>query len=76
MTLSMRTIVDLPEAQIASLARICEREGLSRAELIRRAVAAYLETQAKSPDSGFGLWQNAHPDALELEDELRREWSP
>ena len=76
MTFQMRTIIDLPEDQIASLARICEREGVSRAELIRRAVAAYLEGRDKSKQDAFGLWKDEHPDALELEDQLRKEWSP
>jgi len=39
----MRTIVDLPEDQIKALDSIGKREDLSRTELVRRAVAAYLD---------------------------------
>jgi hypothetical protein len=42
----MRTIVDLPESQIEALDRYRKREGISRAEALRRAVAAFV------PDAG------------------------
>ncbi len=41
---AMRTIVDLPDEQVEALAELCEREKISRAEAIRRAVAAMLAT--------------------------------
>jgi len=34
----MRTIIELPDAQLESLSRLCRREKISRAEAIRRAV--------------------------------------
>jgi len=47
----MRTIIDLPDAQIAALRELGERERASRAEVIRRAVAAYIDTSpARLPD--------------------------
>lgn len=71
----MRTIVDLPDDQMAALKALAERNGLSRAELVRRAVAAYLE-QRRMPtgDAAFGLWRKWGEDGLDYEDRLRREW--
>ena len=71
----MRTIVDLPDDQMAALKALAERNGLSRAELVRRAVAAYLE-QRRMPtgDAAFGLWHKRGEDGLDYEDRLRREW--
>ena len=56
---AMRTIVDLPEEQIEALKQLSEKSRLSRAELMRRAVAEYLlHYQADATDSAFGLWRN------------------
>lgn len=38
----MRTIVDLPEKQIKALDAYRKKEGISRAEAVRRAVAAFV----------------------------------
>ena len=73
--INMRTIVDLPDAQIAALAAVCDREGISRAEAVRRAVELFLVDQGAGPnaDSGdaFGSWRGRVGDALAYEDELR-----
>lgn len=69
----MRAIVDLPDEQVRDLAELCRREGLSRAEAVRRAIAEYL--QARRPDGElFGLWRDRDIDGLEYERSLRREW--
>ena len=47
----MRTIVDLPEDQIQALDSMGEKYDLSRAELVRRAVADYLEGESKAAKS-------------------------
>ena len=39
----MRTIIDIPEEQIQNLAYVCNVKKISRAEIIRRAVAMYLQ---------------------------------
>jgi len=68
----MRTIVDLPAEQIRALDEICEREAISRAEAVRRAVARYVaEESAGDADDAFGLWHGRSIDALAYEDELR-----
>ena len=71
----MRTIVDLPDDQIAALKALAERNGLSRTELVRRAVAVYLE-QRRVPagDAAFGLWRKRDEDGLDYQERLRREW--
>ena len=72
----MRTIVDLPEPQIAALAELCRERGLSRAEAVRQAVDAFLRKQLPPPAEAFGLWkqQPAMEDGLEYQRRLRDEW--
>lgn len=71
----MRTIVDLPEKQVACLSRLAEREKLSRAELIRRAVAEYLKAhQPDERDEAFGLWSARGEDGLHYQERVRTEW--
>lgn len=73
--IAMRSIIDLPEEQLDALAEICRREGISRAEAIRRAVAAYVETKTPgTPEEAFGLWAERGIDGLDYERALRSEW--
>jgi len=75
--IAMRTIVDLPDEQVDALHQLGTRDGLSRAELVRRAVAEYLDKrQHRDDDRAFGLWQRRRCDALDYEDRLRGEWPP
>jgi metal-responsive CopG/Arc/MetJ family transcriptional regulator len=76
---AMRTIIDLPDEQIAKLADLCAREGISRAEAIRRAVARYVcdDDTARRKQAfreAFGSWKHDMRDALEIVEELRSEW--
>lgn len=71
----MRTIVDLPEEQIEALKRLSEQSLLSRAELIRRAVAEYLQHhRTDMTDSAFGIWRHKQRDGLDYQRERRQEW--
>lgn len=71
----MRTIVDLPEEQIARLAELCEQERISRAEAVRRAVADYLKARhAADRGSFFGMWRSRGIDGAEYQCALRDEW--
>ncbi len=71
----MRTIIELPEAQLRRLADVCRREGVSRAEVIRRAVADYLDARClRDRDDTFGIWRDRRVDGLRYERRLRREW--
>ncbi len=72
----MRTIVDLPEEQVRRLGEFCRREGVSRAEAVRRAVGDYLAAHAlRERQDAFGMWRDRRVDGLEYEGRLRREWS-
>ena len=51
-----RTIVDIPETQLAEIDRFCRTLGISRAEAVRRALEAYLERTVDVRADGFGLW--------------------
>ena len=71
----MRTIIDLPQDQLAHLDAYCRRENLSRAEAIRRAVAAMLEARSSADAAtAFGLWRDRADEALATQERLRNEW--
>jgi metal-responsive CopG/Arc/MetJ family transcriptional regulator len=70
----MRTIVDIPSEQLQQLAELCEREDLSRAEAVRRAIALLLEQQARTPDEAFGLWKDRGTDGVAYQQARRGEW--
>ncbi len=72
----MRTIVDIPDEQLDSLASVCHREGISRAEAVRRAVASYLNDQEDdTEDDAFGMWRKRKIDGVAYQRKLRAEWS-
>lgn len=75
MMTSMRTIIDLPDDQLEALDACCVREGISRAEAVRRAVAGHVKAQLRpAVQRAFGLWRDRREDALEIEARLRSEW--
>jgi len=55
----MRTIIDLPEGQLAALDRIAKSRKLSRTALVRQAVERYVAEQAPERGAAFGLWRRA-----------------
>lgn len=75
MTMIMRTIIEIPEQQLEQMKPVLQQEGISRAELIRRAVNEYLK-QYQQPDehSAFGLWADHARDGLDYQEKLRSEW--
>lgn len=73
----MRTIVELPESQLKSLSLLCQRQRISRAEAIRRAVAKLLDEQKPLDNAmagAFGIWKDRAGDARKLLEQLRGEW--
>jgi predicted transcriptional regulator len=71
----MRTLVDLPEADIRALDQIGERRRVSRAGIIREAVSAFLTKSASgSADDAFGLWRARNIDGLDYQRQVRSEW--
>ena len=76
---AMRTIVELPDSQIKALARFCRREGVSRAEAIRRAVdklvaGGEMAEAQQNLQAGFGLWRGRKLDGRDHVEKLRAEW--
>jgi len=70
----MRTIIDLPEKQVAALGDFCEWEKISRAEAIRLAVDSLLATQLRvDRASAFGAWAPGGDSRAAVE-ALRSEW--
>jgi predicted transcriptional regulator len=71
----MRTIVDLPDEQIEALKALSARENVSRAELVRRALAEFLARRSvRHDDDAFGLWRQRPEEGLEYQHRLREEW--
>lgn len=72
----MRTIIDLPDEQLEALDALCLRDGISRAEAVRRAVAGHLARE-RAPDvrAAFGIWRDRPVDSLTLVATLRDEWA-
>ena len=70
----MRTLVDIPERQLAALTRLSKARKTSRAALIRDAVAAYLDLERPlKKHEAFGLWGDRAVDGLEYQRRLREE---
>ncbi len=71
----MRTIIELPADQLTALDALCERDGISRAEAVRRAVAEHVARERSArPDEAFGLWRRRPVDGLAYQQRARREW--
>jgi len=75
MMTSMRTIIDLPDVQLDALDAWCRRDRISRAEAIRRAVAATVGQQAAGGrEAAYGIWRDRKIDGLAWQQRLRGEW--
>ncbi len=74
----MRTVVDIPDEQISLLKQVGERDHLSRAEMVRRAVADYIAKcmNVTKEDGSFGLWKDRREDGVAMQQRLRKEWEP
>lgn len=71
----MRTIIEIPDQQLELMKPLLELEGISRAELIRRAVKDYLlRFEASDDETAFGLWSKSPREGLHYQEELRSEW--
>ena len=70
----MRTLIDIPDKQIKDLASICKAEKVSRAEVIRQAISAYLDTKRPNAVDAFGLWKDRAVDGLAYQEQARSEW--
>lgn len=71
----MRILVDLPERELEQLNALSRSRKAPRAELIRQAVAGYLEQNKAGLEDSFGLWKARREDGVAYQNRLRREWS-
>lgn len=58
-----RTIIDLPEQQMREVDALCKTLAISRAEAVRRALIAFVDSHHEVRADGFGLWKQAASDA-------------
>ncbi|ADW71059.1 ribbon-helix-helix protein, CopG family [Granulicella tundricola] len=71
----MRTLIDIPEEDIAAIKQVTVALGISRAEFVRRAVSQSLEPYRTSGHSeAFGICAGKLEDGLQFQDRLRGEW--
>lgn len=72
----MRTLVDIPDADIEALDRIAAEKQVSRASLIRDAVGELLDRHKDDVVlNAFGLWSGSEvEDGLVIQRKLRAEW--
>jgi hypothetical protein len=71
----MRTIIEIPEEQLESLSYICDKQRISRAEAVRRAISLYLkDLSTVKNDSAFGIWKSKSIDSRVYQEKLREEW--
>jgi hypothetical protein len=71
---SMRTLVDIPEAELEELRALSRARKVSRAELIRQAVTGFLTENRAGLEDSFGIWKKRGVDGLKYQEELRGEW--
>ena len=70
----MRTLVDITEKQISELAVISKNQNVSRAEIIRKAIQAYIEKNRPTSKVAFGIWKKHKVDGLAYQEKVRSEW--
>jgi len=66
--------VDLPEEELEQLNLLSKARRVSRAALIRQAVAGYLEQNKTGLEDSFGLWKKKPIDGVKYQERLRSEW--
>lgn len=74
--LTVRTIVDLTDRQIAELDRLAKAREVSRAELVRKAVDRLLAEDTPDRDGAFGVWKRAgrREDGVAYQRRVRKDW--
>lgn len=70
----MRIRVDIADDQIEALAAICEAKRTGRAEVIRDALAAYIDAHRPSREETFGAWGKRKVDGLAYQKKVRSQW--
>lgn len=70
----MRFLADIPDPDVEWLDTLAIEQGVSRAELVRRAVAAYrADASGDAIDNAFGIWKDRDDigDGLKYQRRLR-----
>jgi metal-responsive CopG/Arc/MetJ family transcriptional regulator len=70
----VRTLVDIPEDELEELNALSQSRKVSRAELIRQAVAGFLAQNKAGLEDSFGLWKSRGVDGVDYQSKLRSEW--
>ena len=70
----MRLLIDISDQQIKDLTGIGETEKMSLAELIRQAIAAYLEKKRPKTIKAFGVWKDCKVGGVIYQEQSRSEW--
>jgi len=75
MVKTMRTLVDVGDAQLQELDELSKEEKRSRAALIREAIDDFLaKRRNKHEGDAFGLWGKQKIDGLAYQMKVRNEW--
>jgi metal-responsive CopG/Arc/MetJ family transcriptional regulator len=53
-----RTIIEIPDAQLREVDRLCQLLGISRAEAVRRGLQGFVQQNEAVRTDGFGLWRS------------------
>ena len=72
----MRTVIDIPDDQVARLDRLAAESGKSRAALVREALKDLIARREPDLDLNAyaGLWGSAKEDGLAYQERMRAEW--
>lgn len=71
----MRILIDLDETQISELDQLARERKVSRAALMREAVADFLQRNIRDDaEKAFGLWAERNEDGLAFQERVRSEW--
>jgi hypothetical protein len=71
----MRTLIDIPDEDIKVIGSVTAKLGISRAEFVRRAVAASLVPYRDADQAdAFGILKGKLPDGLAYQEKIRGEW--
>lgn len=71
-----RILIDIPEETVEIIADIAKKQGISRAEWIRRRVIEGVEAEGQGAfEKAFGAWKDVFAeDGLAYQKRLRAEW--
>lgn len=71
----MRTLIDIPAEDLKLLNSVAKKRDISRAELVREAIATALAPyRRKMNHRAFGLLADLKEDGLAYQERMRSEW--